>query len=96
MAIMLSALVLPVDAAGLVLLAGLGAVLTGVGLGVVSPSRRESIAAHTGLDGALILLSAGGALALALTGQAAASLALAGLVVVQACLSFVTSYAAAS
>ena len=93
MAIMLSPIVLPLSAAGLIVLGVLDAIVRGVGLGVISPSRRESVVAHTGLDGALVLASAGGALALA--GQAPAAIALSALVVVQASLSFVTRYAAA-
>jgi hypothetical protein len=95
MAIMLSPIVLPVSAAGLIVLGMLGAIVTGVGFGVISPSRRESVVAHTGVDGALVLASAAGALALALAGQAPAAIALSALVVVQASLSFVTRYAAA-
>jgi len=81
MAIMLSPIVLPVSAAGLVVLAVVGALVTGAGLGVTSTtgrvgvvaSRSDSVAAHTGLDGALVLLSAGGSLALALAGQGPAA-----------------------
>jgi hypothetical protein len=43
-----------------------------------------------------VVASALGALALAIAGEAPAALALAALVVVQACLSFVTSYVTAS
>ncbi|HEY1590937.1 MAG TPA: hypothetical protein VGF81_04040 [Solirubrobacteraceae bacterium] len=96
MVIMLSPIVLPVSAAGLIVLGLLGALVTGSGLGVIVPSRRDSVAAHTGIDGALVLASAAGALALALAGQAPAAIALSALVAVQASLSFVTSYATAS
>ncbi len=96
MVIMLSPIVLPVSAAGLIVLGLLGALVTGSGLGVVVPSRRDSVAAHTGIDGALVLVSAAGALALALAGQAPAAIALSALVAVQASLSFMTSYATAS
>ena len=104
LAIMLSPIVLPVGAAGLVVLVLAGAIVTGAGLGLTSPlprvgvppAPRDSVRAHTGLDGLLVLASALGALALALAGDAPAALALAALVVVQACLSFVTSYAMAS
>jgi hypothetical protein len=104
LAIMLSPIALPVGAAGLVVLAVVGAIVTGAGLGLIStsprvgvlPSPRDSIRAHTGLDGLLVVASALGALAFALTGNAPAALALAALVAVQACLSFVTSYATAA
>jgi hypothetical protein len=100
--IMLSPIALPVGAAGLVVLAVAGAIVTGAGLGLISTSPRVGVlpsaraSAHTGLDGVLVVASALGALALALAGEAPAALALAALVVVQACLSFVTSYATAS
>ncbi|HWE08567.1 MAG TPA: hypothetical protein VG325_04400 [Solirubrobacteraceae bacterium] len=101
MAIMLSPIVLPVGAGGLVALAVIGAVVTGVGLGLISSSARagaisshgDSIGGHVGADGVLVLLSAGAALALALVGQTPAALALAGLVAVQVVLNFTTSYA---
>jgi hypothetical protein len=104
MAIMLSPIVLPVSAAGLVVLAVLGAIVTGTGLGLISttprpgtlPSARDSVRVHSGIDGLLVLASASAALALALAGEAPAALALSALVAVQACLSFVTSYATAS
>src|SRR5436305_8447194 len=100
-AIMLSPIALPVGAGGLVVLVLVGAIVTGAGLGLISissragvlPAPRESVRAHTGLDGLLVVASALGALALAVAGDAPAALALAALVVVQACLSFVTSYA---
>jgi len=95
MAIMLSPIVLSVSAAGLIVLAVLGAIVTGVGLGAISPSRRDSVVTHTGVDGALVLASAALALALALAGQAPAAIALAALVVVQASLSFATRYTTA-
>jgi hypothetical protein len=100
--IMLSPIALPVGAAGLVVLAVAGAIVTGAGLGLISTSPRVGVlpspraSAHTGLDGVLVVASALGALALAVAGEAPAALALAALVVVQACLSFVTSYATAS
>lgn len=102
-AIMLSPIVLPVGAAGLVVLAVIGALVTGAGLGLISTSPRagvlasprESIRAHTGADGLLVIASAIGALALAFAGDAPAALALTALVAVEACLSFVTSYAIA-
>ena len=104
MAIMLSPIVLPVGAAGLVVLAVLGAIVTGTGLGLISTAPRvgtlssphASGRAHTGIDGVLVLVSAVAALALALAGEAPAALALTALVGIQACLSFVTSYATAS
>ncbi|HEY2161423.1 MAG TPA: hypothetical protein VGH24_08965 [Solirubrobacteraceae bacterium] len=104
MAIMLSPLVLGVGAAGLVVLGAIGAIVTGTGLGLIStapragalPSRRDSVRAHTGLDGLLVVASALGALGLALAGEAPAALALTALVAVQAALSFTTSYATAS
>ena len=103
MAIMLSAIVLPVGPAGVVL-AALGAIVTGSGLGLIStaprvgtlPSPRDSVRAHTGIDGVLVAISAVAARVLALAGEAPAALALTALVGVQACLSFVTSYATAS
>src|SRR5947209_19528559 len=103
-AIMLSPIALPVGAGGLVVLVLVGAIVTGAGLGLISsssragvlPAPRDSVRAHTGLDGLLVVASALGALALAVAGDAPAALALAALVVVQACLSFVTSYAMAS
>lgn len=103
MAIMLSPIVLPVGAAGLVVLAVIGAVVTGVGLGLISTAARvgaisargDSVGGHIGADGLLVLVSAGGALALALAGQAPAALALAGLVAVQVVLNFTTSYTTA-
>jgi hypothetical protein len=100
--IMLSPIALPVGAAGLVVLALAGAIVTGAGLGLISTSPRAGVlpapraSAHTGLDGVLVVASALGALALAVAGEAPAALALAALVIVQACLSFVTSYATAS
>jgi hypothetical protein len=100
--IMLSPIALPVGAAGLVVLAVAGAIVTGVGLGLISTSPRVGVlpspraSAHTGLDGVLVVATALGALALAIAGEAPAALALAALVVVQACLSFMTSYATAS
>jgi hypothetical protein len=100
--IMLSPIALPVGAAGLVMLAVAGAIVTGAGLGLISTSPRvgvlpsQSASAHTALDGVLVVASALGALALALAGEAPAALALAALVVVQSSLSFVTSYATAS
>jgi hypothetical protein len=104
MAIMLSPLVLGVGAAGLVVLGAIGAIVTGSGLGLVStapragalPSRRDSVRAHTGIDGLLVVASALGALGLAFAGEAPAALALTALVAVQAALSFTTSYATAS
>ncbi len=59
---MLSPLVLGVGAAGLVVLGAIGAIVTGSGLGLVStapragvlPSRRDSVRAHTGIDGLLV------------------------------------------
>jgi hypothetical protein len=99
--IMLSPIALPVGAAGLVVLAVAGAIVTGVGLGLISTSPRVGVlpspraSAHTGLDGVLVVATALGALALAIAGEAPAALALAALVVVQACLSFMTSYATA-
>lgn len=104
MAIMLSPIVLPVGAAGLVALATVGALVTGAGLGVISSSDRagvsssghHSILAHTGVDGLLVLASSAAALALAIAGEAPAALALAVLVAVEACLNFATSYATAS
>ena len=103
MAIMLSPIVLHVGAAGFVVLAVIGALVTGVALGLISTSARagaisprgDSVRAHVGADGLLVLLSAGGALGLALAGQAPAALALAGLVAVQVILNFTTSYATA-
>jgi hypothetical protein len=100
--IMLSSIALPVGAAGLVVLAVTGAIVTGAGLGLISTSPRVGVlpspraSDHTGLDGVLVVASALGALALAIAGEAPAALALAALVVVQACLSFVTSYVTAS
>ena len=100
--IMLSPIALPVGAAGLVVLAVAGAIVTGAGLGLISTSPRVGVlpspraSTHNGLDGVLVVASALGALALAIAGEAPAALALAVLVVVQACLSFVTSYATAS
>jgi hypothetical protein len=78
MAIMLSPIVLPVGAAGLVVLVSIGAVVTGAGLGVTSSSdrvgltssARHSVLAHTGLDGLLVIASSFAALALALAGEA--------------------------
>jgi hypothetical protein len=104
MAIMLSPIVLPVGAAGLVVLATVGALVTGAGLGVISSSDRagltssgrHSVIAHVGIDGVLVIASSVAALALALAGQAPAALALAALVAVQACLNFATSYTTAS
>jgi hypothetical protein len=93
--IMLSPIVLPVGAAGLVVVALLGAIVTGVGLGLTSP-HSDSVAAHRSLDSVLVLLTAVAALVLALAGEATAALLLAVLVAVQACLSFTTSYAMAS
>jgi hypothetical protein len=100
--IMLSPIALRVGAAGLVVLAVAGAIVTGAGLGLISTSPRVGVlpspraSDHTGLDGVLVVASALGALALAIAGEAPAALALAALVVVQACLSFVTSYVTAS
>ncbi len=104
MAIMLSPIVLPVGTAGLVVLGTVGALVTGAGLGVVSSSDRagltssgrHSVLAHTGIDGVLVIASSIAALALAFAGDAPAALVLAGLVAVQACLNFATSYTTAS
>jgi Zn-dependent protease len=95
MAIMLSPLVLPFGATGLVIVALLGAVVTGLGLGLISP-RTDSVAAHRSLDALLVLVTALAALALAFAGEATAALVLAALVTVQATLSFTTSYATAT
>lgn len=92
---MLSPIVLPLGAAGLVVVALLGAVVTGVGLGLTSP-RSDSVAAHRSLDSVLVLITGIAALVLAIAGEAAAALVLAALVAVQAALSFATSYATAS
>src|SRR5437763_17013932 len=74
MAIMLSPIVLPLSAAGLIVLGVLGAIVTGVGLGVISPSSGESVVAHTALDRALVHASAYGAPAHALPGRSPVAL----------------------
>jgi hypothetical protein len=109
LAIMLSAIILPVGGAGLVALVFTGAIVTGVGLGPISPRRATADSGtsdggpgdgqlghgHVGLDGVLVLASAIAALALAVAGQAIAALALTALVAILACLSLTTRHPAA-
>jgi hypothetical protein len=95
MLIMLSPIVLPLGTTGLVVVALLGAIVTGVGLGLISP-RGDTVAAHRSLDSLLVLISAIASLSLAFAGEATAALVLAVLVAVQVSLSFTTSYATAS
>ena len=92
---MLSPIVLTLGTAGLVAVALLGAIVTGVGLGLISP-RADSLAAHRSLDSLLVLISAIAALILALAGERTAALVLAVLVSVQVSLSFTTSYTTAT
>jgi hypothetical protein len=91
---MLSPIVLPLGTAGFVVVAALGAIVTGVGLGLISP-RTDTVAAHRSLDSLLVLLSAIASLVLAFAGEATAALVLALLVAVQVSLSFTTRYATA-
>jgi hypothetical protein len=88
---MLSPIVVPFGAAGLVVVAILGALTTGLGLGQTAP-QTDSIDVHRILDSVLILTSAIAALALACAGQVTASVAVALLVAVQACLNLGTTY----
>jgi hypothetical protein len=94
-AIMLSPIVLPLGTAGLVVVALLGAIVTGVGLGLISP-RADNLAAHRSLDSLLVLISAIAALVLAFAGERTAATVLAVLVSVQVSLSFTTSYSTAT
>jgi hypothetical protein len=71
----------------------LGVILTSAGLGLTA-LRPDSIVAHTRFDAGFVLVVAGAAFALALSGQLAAVLVLSAVVMLQAALGFNTRYAA--
>jgi hypothetical protein len=95
LAMMVAPAVLSFSAAGLLVSATLGAILTGT---AVSLSSRQAgsgwVASHSHFDTVFVLATALAALALAAAGQSSAVIFLAAIVVVQAVLGFGTRYTA--
>ncbi len=79
--------------AALLVCVALGAVLAGTSLGLTA-QRQSSGRSHRGFDNAFALVTALAALALALSGQSAAVILLAGVVLVQTTLGLTTRYVA--
>jgi hypothetical protein len=82
-------------AAGIVVSVVLGGLLMGVGMSVQG-RLGSAVSWHGSLDGALVILTALGALGLAIAGDRGAATFLAVLVAIQALLSFTTRYTVAS
>jgi hypothetical protein len=94
-AMMIAPVILSFGFAGLVVSASLGAVLSGMGLGLATSPRDRVFAWHVHFDSLFVLITAIAALGLAIAGDARPGLFLAVLVCLQAALNTATRYVAA-
>ena len=92
---MLAPVVFVFGAAGLVVSFALGAVLAGTGLALSTGRPGVAHALHNQFDGAFLLVAATAAFGLAVAGQTVATIFLAALVGVLACLTYSTRYVTA-